>query len=238
MRNWQAAKAFREVNAARLRYLTDEEARRLVNACPGDFRALVTAALMTGCRYGELCGLVREDFDPSAGTLRIRESKSGKPRHVVLTDEGRALFGRLVAGREPGSVVLIRADGRPWRRSEQQRPLQAACAAARIAPINFHGLRHTYASRLAMKGAPLAVIAAQLGHSDTRMVEKHYGHLAPNYVADTVRSAFGTLGLVEPDNVRGAADVYRQRGGLTAQRVGTRRAAGTFRANYQAAWGR
>jgi hypothetical protein len=52
-----------------------------------------------------------------------------------------------------------------------------------------------------MKGAPLAVIAAQLGHSDTRMVEKHYGHLAPSYVAETVRNAFGSLGLVEPSNV-------------------------------------
>ena len=42
-----------------------------------------------------------------------------------------------------------------------------------------------------MGGAPLAVVAAQLGHSDTRMVEKHYGHMAPSYVADTVRASFG-----------------------------------------------
>jgi hypothetical protein len=52
-----------------------------------------------------------------------------------------------------------------------------------------------------MKGVPLPVIAAQLGHSDTRMVEKHYGHLAPNYVADTVRSAFGSLNIVDLGNV-------------------------------------
>jgi hypothetical protein len=39
------------------------------------------------------------------------------------------------------------------------------------------------------------------GHSDTRMVEKHYGHLSSGYVADTVRAAFGTLGLIEPSNV-------------------------------------
>jgi hypothetical protein len=52
-----------------------------------------------------------------------------------------------------------------------------------------------------MRGVPLAVIAAQLGHSDTRMVEKHYGHLSPSYVAYTVRAAFGSLGLVEPTNV-------------------------------------
>jgi hypothetical protein len=52
-----------------------------------------------------------------------------------------------------------------------------------------------------MKGVPFAVIAAQLGHADTRMVEKHYGHLAPNYVADTVRAAFGSIGFLSADNV-------------------------------------
>ena len=52
-----------------------------------------------------------------------------------------------------------------------------------------------------MRGVPLAVIAAQLGHGDTRMVEKHYGHLSPSYIADTVRAAFGSLGIVEPTRV-------------------------------------
>ena len=82
-------------------------------------------------------------------------------------------------------------------------PLQAACTAAGIdPPVNLHATRHTYASRLAMKGVPLAVIAAQLGHADTRMVEKHYGHLAPSYIADTVRAAFDRMGVVEQSNVR------------------------------------
>jgi hypothetical protein len=52
-----------------------------------------------------------------------------------------------------------------------------------------------------MKGVPLAVIAEQLGHSDTRMTERHYAHLAPSYVGNTVRAAFGTLGLVEASSV-------------------------------------
>jgi integrase len=58
-----------------------------------------------------------------------------------------------------------------------------------------------YASRLVMAGAHLSVIAAQLGHTDTRMVEKHYGHLAPSYVADTIRASFTSLGIVEETNV-------------------------------------
>ena len=71
----------------------------------------------------------------------------------------------------PGRRSAVPApNGKPWAKSEQQRPLAAACAVARIEPVvNFHGLRHTYASRLAMRGVPLAVIAAQLGHADTRM---------------------------------------------------------------------
>jgi integrase len=85
--------------------------------------------------------------------------------------------------------------------SNSQHRLSDQVSANTDPPINFHGLRHTYASRLAMRGVPLAVIAAQLGHSDTRMVEKHYGHLAPNYVADTVRTAFGRLGIVEASNI-------------------------------------
>jgi integrase len=199
---WRTARAFREVDSARLRYLSDDEARRLTNSCPADFRALVTGALLTGCRYGELAVMAVDDFNSDAGTLRVRASKSGRPRHVVLTQEGRDFVAQLAIGK-PGSMRLfLRSNGKRWAKSEQQRPLSAACAAARIDPaVNFHSLRHTYASRLAMRGAPLAVIAKQLGHADTRMVEKHYGHLAPSYVADTVRAAFGALGIVDQSNV-------------------------------------
>ena len=54
-------------------------------------------------------------------------------------------------------------------------------------------LRHTHGSLLAMRAVPMAVIARQLGHADTRMTEKHYAHLAPNYVADTIREGFPRL---------------------------------------------
>src|ERR1700676_1264033 len=199
---WRTVRGFREADAVRLRYLSDVEARRLINACPPDFRALVTAALLTGCRYGELTAMIVDDFNTDAGTVRVRTSKSGKPRHVVLTQEGRDFVAGLTAGKPGSARLLLRHNGKPWAKSEQQRPLAAACAVANIdPPVNFHGLRHTYASRLTMRAVPLAVIAAQLGHSDTQMVEKHYGHLSPGYIADTVRAAFGTLGIVEPSNL-------------------------------------
>ena len=61
----------------------------LLNACDPDFRELVHALLLTGCRYQEVARLRVEDFNPDAGTLHIRQSKTGKERHVVLTEEGQ-----------------------------------------------------------------------------------------------------------------------------------------------------
>jgi integrase len=116
----------------------------------------------------------------------------------VLTDEGRALFSGLTAGHSGGDLIFLRDDGNAWGPSHQQRPLDAASARAKIkAAATFHILRHTYASALAMRGVPMGVIAAQLGHSDTRMTERHYAHLSPNYVAETVRAALPALGIVD-----------------------------------------
>jgi integrase len=123
----------------------------------------------------------------------------GKARHVVLTSEGATLFSSLVAGKAAGYSVFKRHDGKDWGPSHQQRPLAEASRRARISPeVNFHILRHTHASTLAMRGVPLGVIAAQLGHSDTRMTQRHYAHLSPGYIADTIRANFPSLGVVTP----------------------------------------
>ncbi len=183
---WRRVKPFREVDAAVLRYLSAAECKRLVNACPSDFRALVQAGLATGCRYGELIRMYVSDFNLEAGTVSVRLAKGGKIRHVTLAEEGRALFASLSAGRASRELIFLRADGNPWGPSHQQRPLAEASRIAAVEPAaTFHVLRHTYGSSLAMKGVPMGVIAAQLGHSGTRMTEKHYAHLAPSYVADT-----------------------------------------------------
>lgn len=196
---WRRVTPFKGVDAARVRYLTVAEGQRLVNATTGEFRRLVQAALMTGCRYGELCRLTVDDFDAKAGTLRVQQSKSGKSRHVVLSDEGAALFGRWCAGRAADALLFTNDDGGPWGRSHQAKRMREACQRARILPpVSFHCTRHTYASHAVMNGAPLLVVARNLGHADTKMVERHYGHLAPSYVADAIRAAAPRFGF-KPD---------------------------------------
>jgi integrase len=199
---WRKAKPFARVEKPVIRYLSVDEAQRLVNVCPQDFRRLVQAALLTGCRYSELTNLRCADFNPDSDTLIIQQAKSGRPRHVVLTSEGRTLFIAWTAGRPANEHIFIRDDGQPWRKSHQQRPLIEASTIAKISPpVNFHVLRHTHASHLAMKGVGLSVIAAQLGHADTRMTERHYAHLAPSYVADTIRAHFPKLGIINDTTI-------------------------------------
>lgn len=200
---WSAVKPFKDVDAPKVRYLSDDEAVRLTNACGHDMRQMVTGALLTGCRYGELSRLKCDDFDPDSDTLYIATSKSGKPRHIVLTDEGTEFFTQATAGRPKDEVVFKRSTGGAWGNAHQYRPLKEACERAEISPAaSFHVLRHSYASRLAMNGVPMKVVAEQLGHVDTRITEKHYAHLADSYKADTVRAAFGSLGLVKPGKVK------------------------------------
>jgi integrase len=199
---WRRVKPFREASAPKIRYLTSAEARRLVYACEPAFRPLVQCALLTGCRYGEIVNFRVGDVDFGAGTISVRASKGGRPRHVVLTDDGITLFEQHVAGRPGTAPIFTRPDGARWGRSHQHRPLREACRRAGIdPPASFHILRHTYATHLLQAGAPLPVIAANLGHSDTRMTERHYAHLVQSHVAQVIRATMPRLGLVEPSPV-------------------------------------
>jgi len=197
-------KPFRDVEVARIRYLSIAEAKRLINACDPDFRPMVRAALETGCRYSELARLEVSDFNPDSGTVAIRKSKTGKPRHIVLTEEGIGFFRQICAGRVGAELMFTRGDGKAWGKSNQQELMVKACARATIKPaIGFHQLRHTWASLATMNGVPLMVIARNLGHVNTAMIEKHYGHLAPSYVADAIRAGAPRYGIEPDDKVVG-----------------------------------
>lgn len=197
---WRRVKAFDKVNAQRPGFLTLIECKRLINAAQGDFRTLVHAALLSGARYGELRALQVRDF--VHGKLHIRESKSGQPRHITLADEAVRFFAQLTVGRA-GSEPLLTRNGNPWQKSEQARPMREACERAKIVPpIGFHQLRHTYCSLSIMADMPLPVLAQNVGHSSTRMLELHYKHLRESYVDQVIKAAAPKFGLVHRGNVR------------------------------------
>jgi integrase len=191
---WRKVKPFKGVDKARVRYLEVTDAQRLANTTDLEFRPMVQGALLTGGRYGQLARLSVADFNRDAGTVRMTTRKGDgteKVYHVHLTDEGVRFFKQACLVRSDGKgLIFKKADGTAWQKSDQARPMKEASKRANIKPaVNFHCLRHTYASHAVMNGAPLLVIAKNLGHSDTRMVERHYGHLAPSFVADAIRAA-------------------------------------------------
>lgn len=198
---WSKVKAFEGVDVAKRRYLNDDEARRLVNASDPEFRPMVRAALLTGGRYGELRHVRVRDYDRQSRTIFLVETKNSEVRPAYLEDEGVRMIEQAIAGKGPADFVFLRPDGTQWMRSQQLRRMEDAFDRAKIDKTTFHDLRRSYGARLARAGVPMAVIAEAMGHKDERITRKHYAHLTPSYVSETVRAAVAGLGIVERSNV-------------------------------------
>jgi integrase len=216
--DWRLVKPFRGTTKARVRFLSVQEQQRLVNAAAPEFRALVQGALFTGARYGELTRVMVKDFNPDAGTVFIEFGKAHqggyRPRHVILTPEAWEWFRSFTAGR-PGNELLfqrgkVNRRGRAealegfggWAPYDEVHQMELACKAGGVEPLTFYELRHTYASGLVNRGVELAFVAKQLGHANTRMVEKHYGHLCPSALAESIRKKAPVLGIGTGANVQ------------------------------------
>jgi integrase len=189
-RAWETVQKLEKVGKAKNEYLSVEEAKRFLAACAPDIRDLVRAGLATGCRYMELARMTPAAYDRAIKAVSVRQSKTGKTKHVFLTDDEARFFTRAAAGKERTDLLFRQADGSPWVKSAQQPRMRAALKAAGIkSHVRFHDLRHTFGSLLAQKGVSIQVVANQLGHSGTRVAEEHYAHMSPDYIASQVRGA-------------------------------------------------
>ena len=199
---WRVVKPFKGVDGARLRYLADDEARRIVNAAGPEFRPIVQAALLTGARWGELRRVRVQDFDLKAATVVLQETKGAESRICYLEAEGLSLFTAQGAGKSSKDLLFPAPGGKVWADSTQIRRMVDASDIGKVEPpASFHDLRRSYGARLARAGVPISVIAQALGHKDERITRKHYAHLSPSYVSQTVRQHAAGLGIVQETNV-------------------------------------
>lgn len=190
---WRRVAPFRDVDRPRLRTLSVAECRRLLNACPPDFRLLVRAALLSGLRYGELARLRVSDYCHDG--LTVVNSKSLRTRRTPLTTEGVEFFDAITAGKLGGDYVFTKADGAPWGYQDQKGRMARACRHAGIVPAaTFHDLRRSYGSLLVNAKAPLAVISEALRHADTRMTTRAYAHLLERTVRKELQKALPRIG--------------------------------------------
>jgi integrase len=192
---------FENVEVARALFLSEKEQRSFVKACTkeNDFQRLVRAGLYTGARYGELGRLCVREFNASAGTLFIVKSKGGQQRYVHLEPEAVRFFRKVCTNRELSETMFLREGGKPWLKDSQKKPMRRACTLAQTKRFGFHQLRHSAASRWITLGVSLKVVAEQLGHVDTKMVERYYGHLASGHIAQTFNALPG-VGLDKAAN--------------------------------------
>ena len=135
-------------------------------------------AINTGLRKGSQYSLTWDMVDFKGRMLNIPRTKNEEPIHVPLNDAATAAL-RVVHDRGDGR-------GRVFQSAKTGEPLENgrhwfddAVIEAGIKNFRWHDLRHTFASRLRIKGAPLEDIADLLGHKSLTMTRR-YAHLGPN----------------------------------------------------------
>lgn len=195
------------------RILNREEIAELLTAAPPRYSTILATAIFTGLRQGELLALTWSDLDFARGVVRVRAALDRKGRRlqpktrnairdVVLMP---ALGKRLEAHRleseyaSPRDYVFASRAGTPlyWR-NLTPRALQPALEKAKLEPLRWHDLRHTFAALLISQGAAIAFVSRQMGHGSAEITLRVYSHVfdAAAYAAQTRRALEESFGSV------------------------------------------
>ena len=167
-------------------------------------RDVVLFTVSTGLRLGEVCALRWSGVDLASGFLTVQnrhgfKTKSGSERRVPIAGDARRVLERLHAEwmqdrQETGVIgapVFPNRSGQPlYPHYVTRRFKHYATKAGLPEDAHFHSLRHTCASWLVMRGAPLQIVQRVLGHSSSQVTER-YAHFAPGVVQAAMRQAFG-----------------------------------------------
>jgi integrase len=174
-------------------FLTFDEALALrLNAAPWMWKAMITVALNTGMRLGELLGLDWDAIDLERRVVHVRQSyvrerlgtpKTHKTRDIPINQSAFEVLN--VYAQESGPGAVFARDGERLTKGQCKHPLWRACKQAGIRRIGWHVLRHTFASHLVMCGVPLITVRDLMGHTTIKMTER-YAHLAPDLRARAV----------------------------------------------------
>lgn len=176
------------------RFLNFEEADRFLAAADARWKPMLTIALRTGLRLGELLALKWEDIDLVAGRLVVRRTlwqgqegspKGGRMREVPLSETAVATL--KVHRHLRGDYVFCHEDGRRISHSEVKEVVPRFCKKAGLAKrLTWHHLRHSFASHLVMRGVALKAVQELLGHATIDMTMR-YAHLSPDVKRDAVQ---------------------------------------------------
>jgi integrase len=196
----------------RVRFLKEEEEKKLRKVIKAKWPSHLPEldlAINTGIRKGSQYGLTWDMVDWKSRELHIpnTETKNGEPLHVPLNDTAvAALKVVFEAGHGTGRVFKSKKTGDPLENGRHW--FDDAVVKAELKDFHWHDLRHTFASRLRMKGAPLEDIADLLGHKSLTMTRR-YAHLGPNKLHAVV-SLLGASATTSATEERGRRPPHRK----------------------------
>ena len=183
---------FFRADTKRLRYLTEEQLRKLLDEADKVtrspyLRVAIELAVYTGLRRGNLLGLQWEWVDWLNRVVRVPRTKSGKPLALPLNGTAYAALQRLWTERSDSPFVFAHAKGTNAGEAVQdfKKGFHRAVENAGIEDFRWHDLRHTFASWLVMRGASLRAVAELLGHQTMQMTMR-YAHLSPGYLSTEI----------------------------------------------------
>ena len=176
---------------ARSRYLSEAEYERLlktsrISSWP-KLTLLIMLAVTTGARRGTLMNLQWKDVDLDEGRAFCARTKNGEPFVLVLMPDVLQELKRFFSKSKPEDLVFCGKS--PTKPMNFNKIWVIALADAQIEGVVFHTLRHTHASWLARRGAPLLAIADSLGHKSLAMT-KRYSHLCVDSRAEMLNQIF------------------------------------------------
>ncbi len=183
---------YKKENNKRLRYLSIEECQTLLNCCASHLKPIVTVALHTGMRRGEILGLKWEQVDLKHGFILLDTTKNGGRREIPIDRTLEEMFNEMPHSIESVYVFTDR-NGNPYK--EVTHSYGSALKKAGIRDFRFHDLRHNFASHLVMQGIDLTSVKELLGHASLSMTMR-YSHLSPSHK----RKAVNTLDRLLSDS--------------------------------------
>lgn len=200
---------------ARDRYLTRPEAARLIRAARngyGESREylpmFILIALYTGARKGAIFDLRWSDVDFKSGLINFKrgEVSKNKGRAIVpMPAQLLCVLRRYKARRGTDIGFVVQRNQK--RIGDIQKSFNGAKEAAGLSDICIHTLRHTCASWMIQRGVPSHFVAKWLGHTTSIMVERTYGHLAPDHLETAKNSWTHTVVVPNVVPMRGIANV-------------------------------
>jgi integrase len=186
-----------EVNNKMERYLSVDEVQKLYQAvCKSEnqmLKSIVPMLILTGARKREVLDAKWQDFDVERSTWRIPTTKSGKARHVPLSDGAVAVLSAVPVNARSDYVFANPETNKPyvsvyysWHTARKQ---------AGLADVRMHDLRHSFASLLINSGRTLYEVQHILGHTQVKTTQR-YAHLSQDTLLDAANAATRAVGAV------------------------------------------